>query len=314
MNPGKIIIEKCMQLQPNEKCLVVTDENKREIAENINNAAKEVADSELLEIPVGKVNGEEPPAYCAEKMLGSNVILLVTSVSLTHTQARINASERGARIASMPNINKDIFERLIDVDYDYIKKITNKLADILDEGSEVRIMTDKGTDLSIDISGRESLGRHAGIYNTPGSFANLPTGEAFIAPVEGKSNGVYVVDGSFGGIGQVEEPVKITVEDGFAIKIEGGEEAEKLRASLEEVGDSNAYNIAELGIGTNPSAKITGVTLEDEKVMETCHVAVGKSKGFGGKVEVPIHIDGIIKNPDIFIDDKKILSKGELLI
>ena len=86
---------------------------------------------------------------------------------------------------------------------------------------------------------------------------------------------------------------------------------------MDEVLDSagkEARNIAEFGIGTNENAKITGNILEDEKVIGTCHIALGNNAGFGGKVNVQLHIDGIIKKPTIFVDNKKILDDGRLLI
>ncbi len=42
----------------------------------------------------------------------------------------------------------------------------------------------------------------------------------------------------------------------------------------------NADNIAEIGLGTNPVAKIIGNVLEDEKVHGTCHVALGDNHTF----------------------------------
>ncbi|MDP6642328.1 MAG: hypothetical protein QGF74_03045 [Candidatus Nanoarchaeia archaeon] len=62
---------------------------------------------------------------------------------------------------------------------------------------------------------------------------------------------------------------------------------------------------------SHTKAKVTGKILEDEKVMGTCHIALGSSLGFGGKVKVPIHLDGVIKKPTIFVDDEEIMRKGK---
>ena len=112
----------------------------------------------------------------------------------------------------------------------------------------------------------------------------------------------------------MELPIKFTVVDGFAVKILGDREAMELRKQLESVKNKNAYNIAEFGIGTNPNAKVTGNIIEDEKSLGTCHIALGNNSGFGGKVNVPIHVDGVITRPTIFVDDKKLVDRGELLI
>ena len=213
----------------------------------------------------------------------------------------------------MAGRNEEIFQRAINVDYSKLHKVTNWVADVLDEGSSVRIVTEKGTDLLLDISNRIAYGRNAGTYTKPGSFGNLPSGEASIAPLEGKAQGIFVVDESFAGVGKLDAPVKITVKNGFAKEIIGGKEADALNILLRETHDNNAFNIAELGIGTNDKAKVSGITLEDEKVLGTCHIALGKNSGFGGNVCVPLHLDGVIGYPDILVDGTQIMKKGELL-
>jgi leucyl aminopeptidase (aminopeptidase T) len=245
-------------------------------------------------------------------MLNYDVEILVTTKSLSHTAARKNASKSGARITTLPGITIETMKRAIDVDYDKLKEMTSKISGILDKGNNVKITTEAGTDMNFSIKGREGQGDDAGIYDKKGSFGNLPSGEAFLAPVEKTCNGTYVVDASFGGIGKLNSPIKITVKNGYAVDF-FGEDAEKLKEILEKFG-KEAGNIAEFGIGTNTNAIITGNILEDEKVFGTCHIALGNNSGFGGKVDVPIHLDGIIKNPIIYVDNKKIMDDGKLIV
>ena len=82
---------------------------------------------------------------------------------------------------------------------------------------------------------------------------------------------------------------------------------------LDKVG-KDARNIAEFGIGTNDSAKLSGVLLEDEKVMGTVHLALGNNITMGGTFNVPIHLDGIIKKPTVYLDGKLLMKSGKLLI
>jgi leucyl aminopeptidase (aminopeptidase T) len=95
--------------------------------------------------------------------------------------------------------------------------------------------------------------------------------------------------------------------------IEGGDNAKQLAEILAKVG-GDAYNIAEFGVGTNESAQLSGLILEDEKVMGTIHIAVGDNMGFGGKVKVPLHLDGVVKSPDVYLDGKLIMKKGNFTI
>ena len=152
-----------------------------------------------------------------------------------------------------------------------------------------------------------------GIYVKKGSFGNLPAGEAGMAPIEGTANGVYVVDATMASIGRLKKPLKFIVKNGYVIKVIGGKNAEKMNSIFRKYGKSSR-NIAEVAIGTNEKAKLTGFTLEDEKVNNTCHIAVGDSISMGGRIKAPIHLDGIIKKPTIWIDSKKIMEKGKLLV
>jgi len=311
-NYAEIVLNKCLGLKDNEKFLIVTDPELNHVAKIFYEQAKKITnDVKLIGIQIPKVHGTEPSSEVAKEMLNYDVELMITSKSLSHTNARINASSKGARIVTMPGITEDILERTIDIDYDKLMKVHEKLGKIIDNGREVKIETELGTDFSFSIDGRKGLGRDAGLFTRKSSFGNLPTGEIFVAPVEGGANGVFMVDASFGGIGKLEEPLKVYVEKGYVVKVEG-KKANILNELLDSVG-GETRNIAEFGIGTNEKAKITGNILEDEKVIGTCHIALGNNIGFGGKVNVQLHLDGIIKKPTIFVDDKKIMDDGKFM-
>jgi aminopeptidase len=312
---AKIIVTKCLGLKKNESCLIITDKNKFSIGKVLFFEALKISKKvELIEIPVGKVNAEEPPSEVTKKMRKYDVIICPTTKSLTHTDAVILARKKGARVATLPNINEDILKRCIDVDYDEMKTLTNKLADILDKAKKVHITTKIGTDIAINLSGMKATDRNSGLIAKKGELTNLPEGETYIAPKQIGTNGIYIVDASQAGVGKLGNPIKITVKDGFAVKIEGKKEAKNFQKLLLSIKDKNAYNVAELGIGTNKKAKITGIILEDEKVFGTCHIALGKNDSFGGSVNVPIHVDGVIQKPTIIADGKIIMEEGKLLI
>ena len=91
------------------------------------------------------------------------------------------------------------------------------------------------------------------------------------------------------------------------------EAAQKFDRLLRGVGPQ-AYQIAELGVGTNDRAEIHGTILEDEKVLGTVHLALGNNIGMGGTVSVPIHLDGLIQNATLYVNDVLILENGVLRI
>jgi aminopeptidase len=311
---SQIAIRDCMGAKKNEKILVITDELKREIGLSLyENATRLEFFALLVEMKSGKINGEEPSPEVAELMQKFDVVFCPTAKSLTHTDARRAASAKGVRIATFPGITKDVMIRGMNADYKAISKRTIKLQKILEKGKKVRVTAPSGTDISFEITGRKVI-PSKGLFHAKGESGNLPTGETFLAPIEGTSNGVFVVDGSMAGLGLIKNAnIRIEVENGYATKITGGTLAKKLKLMLDKVG-KEARNIAEFGIGTNDSAKLSGVLLEDEKVMGTIHIAVGNNVSMGGSVNVPIHLDGVIKKPTVWMDGRLLMKDGKLLI
>ncbi len=313
-NACRIAIQVCMKVKKSEKILVVSDSYAREIGYAIHRNAVALGYKSLYtEMIPQKNNGEEPSSEIAELMKKFDVVFCPTLKSLTHTDARRAASALGSRIATFPGITKDVMVRGMNADYNKIAKLSIKLKIILEKGKEIKVVTKKGTDISFSIEGRTSFASK-GLFHKKGESGNLPTGETFLAPVEGTTNGIFIVDGSMAGLGLMKNAnIFIEVKDGFATKIYGSDAAKKLESILNKHG-KDARNIAEFGIGTNDTARLSGVLLEDEKVMGTIHIALGNNKSMGGSVGVPLHLDGVVKFPTVFMDGKKIMNEGILLI
>jgi aminopeptidase len=309
-----IAIRDCMGANKNEKILIITDEQKRKIGFSLyDNALRLGHEAFYVEMKSRKQNGEEPPTEIAEMMQKFDIVFCPTAKSLTHTDARRAASAKGVRVATFPGITEDVMIRGMNADYKKIAKLSIKLKEILEKGNYIKVTAPAGTDISFEITGRTAIASK-GLFHKKGESGNLPTGETFLAPVEGTANGVFVVDGSMAGLGLVKNAnIKIEVKDGFATNITGGKLAVQLRKQLDKVGRM-ARNIAEFGIGTNDSAKLSGVLLEDEKVMGTAHIALGNNVSMGGSVNVPLHLDGVIKKPTVRMDDKLLMKDGKLLV
>jgi leucyl aminopeptidase (aminopeptidase T) len=308
---ARIVVEVCMGVRKGEKVLVITDPPRSRIAEAIAGVARERgAEVTLICMPVGQRHGQEPPEPVALAMPYFDVIIAPTTYSLTHTQARLRACEAGARVATMPMITEEMMRGgAMLADYLEVAKLTKRVAAALDRASKVEVTTEAGTNLSFSIEGRKAH-PDTGLFHRPGDFGNLPAGEAFIAPVEGTGEGTVVVDGSM--LDDVSGGVEITIKKGVAQRI-SGPLARKLTQLLREAGPKSR-NLAEFGIGTNPKARLIGNVLEDEKVLGTCHVALGDNSTFGGRVKAGSHIDGIFKSPTVKLDGKTVMKNGRLMI
>jgi aminopeptidase len=308
-----IAVRDCMGVQPGERVLVVTDAPLRTIGYAAFEAARGLGnEAVLVEIPPRTTNGEEPPAEVAELMMQFDVVLCPTSKSLTHTDARRHASAKGVRVATLPGVTEEVMIRCMNADYQAISARTFRICDLMRATKVVRVKAPAGTDITLPIEGREP---HAssGVFREKGLWGNLPTGESYLAPLEGLSNGLVVVDGSMASVGMVDEPIRIVVRDGYATEITGGESARRFVALLEPHG-RDGRTVAEFGIGTNDKAILTGVILEDEKVMGTIHVAFGDNKSMGGTVRVASHLDGLVRQPTVWFDDRLIMEDGRLIV
>ena len=72
--------------------------------------------------------------------------------------------------------------------------------------------------------------------------------------------------------------------------------------------------MAELGIGTNEGATIIGDTLNDEKVLGTTHIALGDNINYGGRVDSDLHLDCVLTNASLYLDDVLIVDKGNIVV
>lgn len=299
----------CLGVKKRESVLVVTDHDRLKVGRKVEDALNALSNEVILMVmKPRRRHGEEPPDAVAEAMAASDVVAIPTTMSLTHTEARRKACRAGARVASMPGITLGMLEKGgLYVDYGEMRTLTEKLALTGSRAETIRITTPRGSDFTASIKGR-SMHADTGLIQKKGSFGNLPAGEAFIAPVEGGSEGRLVFDGSFSSLGMLEEPVEIIVKGGRVVECSN----RLLRESIEKY--RNADNIAEVGIGTNRAARLIGNVLEDEKVYGTCHVAIGDNHTFGGATRAEVHLDGVMKDPRVFLDDEEVMRGGEFLL
>lgn len=306
-------LKSCMAVRADETVLVVTDAGCLDVGRALFEAAGALGCTGLLlQMPVAVASGSEPPAPVAAAMRAAAVTLCPTSRSLTHTRARREACAAGGRVATLPGITADCMVRCLAADYDRIAKVTHRVTALLTAGVRAELTCPHGTALTLPIGGIAGIAS-TGLIREPGQGGNLPSGEGYLMPVEGAAEGVLYVDGSMADLGVIEgAPLRLEIRGGRATDITGPG-AERLCAALDAHGP-RARNVAELGVGTNDRARITGMVLEDEKVAGTVHVALGNNVGMGGTVDVPIHLDGVLRRPTLTIDGQVVVDAGRLVV
>jgi leucyl aminopeptidase (aminopeptidase T) len=308
----RTVIRDCLGVEPGDEVLVICNPVTEELGALLRiNAQGEGAEAALAVISERDSHAAEPPDTVAAAMLRADVVMAPTIQSISHTAARKAASEAGVRVASMPGVTEDMLARLMDTDIRELRKRSTLIASQLSSGGEAHITCPHGSDLRLGLEGRGAIS-DSGALSKRGAFGNLPCGEAFIAPVEGTAEGTLVVDGSIAGIGRLETPVSLTVREGHLVEATGSEGARLLELLTED--EDEGTNVAELGIGTNEEATLTGNILEDEKILGTAHVAFGASAAIGGTVQVPVHLDCVVLEPTVEVDETPVVRAGELLV
>jgi len=221
-----------------------------------------------------------------------DVIVALTRFSTSHTSFRkLLTGSCPVRYASMPHFTRDMFFGAMNVNWEQLAASTNTLGRALHGADRCEVKSPNGTEILFQVSGRPFI-LDDGMLRQTGEFGNLPAGEVFIAPVEGTTEGILVLE--WGPIERFSSPVTVRIKKGRAVSITG-EDPESVQW-LEEAlaAHPENTNVAELGIGTNPAASRPDNILESEKILGTIHVAFGDNHTFGGTTVAPFHQDFVV--------------------
>jgi leucyl aminopeptidase (aminopeptidase T) len=313
---ARIAMETCGNVTAAERVLIVTDTMRdQSVARALMGAALAADAAPVLTVmPARRSAPQEPPEAVRAAMQAADIAFLYTTYSLTHSSARVAAQKAGARIISMPGVTEGGFLRTLSVDMDRLVSLTNSLADRVARARTARVTTALGTDMRYELE--HPLATLDGVVAKPGDLDAFPPGLFLSVPRARSAAGVAVVDGSITQVGRVTSPVTMSFDQGRLVRIEGGSEATRLTNLLASLDDSNAYEFAAWGIGTNPGAALIGEdpSFEGERVYGWTHVSTGSSATLpGGTVQAKIHLDGIISQPTIYLDDEMILERGKFV-
>jgi hypothetical protein len=253
-----------------------------------------------------------------------NIIIAMTEFSITSSLVLlVKKFQKSMRCASMPLVEKRMMNSVLMMDYSEVKRYAHTIKNYLDEANSAKINFSTGDSLFLDLRHRHA-NADDGDCGYPGACINLPSGEGFIAPYEandveklrfGVSKTAGILPFYF-----YDEFVKCVVKNNRINEIICKNKVKKELSDFFD-GFSNRRNIAELGIGCNPNAQVTGNFIEDEKA--GIHIAYGMSRHLGGKINSDIHNDIVYakncpvyaKSVVLFYEDKslEIVKNGDLL-
>jgi hypothetical protein len=212
----------------------------------------------------------------------STIIISMPQFSGSAPLIAFTKNYENLRVASLPTVTKAMQETGLSADYGIIAKTCAQLAILFDQSIGIEVVFSTGHSCYFDKSDHKPAiqdnGRlHPGADKDAFRFRNLPSGEVCIAPNESpnsKTQGEIPV--RYG-----DELAVFLVQNNQVIDVRGdGPIAAETREMFRD--EKALRNIAEVAIGCNDKAVVTGNILEDEKA--GFHWAYGRSDHLGGTV------------------------------
>lgn len=277
----------------------------------------------------------DPPKAVCEAMMRTDINILLASTGMLHSPANFAAMEAGIPAICMDGgMTLEMFQSgAVTEDVTEMGRIKHRVAANVFgvDARECRVMSRYGTDLTYRVDDRVFVPPMPGPEFDPYKIVDFqkdegraggnllfylfPTGEFNVPPIEGSANGKLVIDLTMHHLGRLSSPIELTVEDGRVTAINGGADALTLRRYLEEHGDENAYMCpAEASVGINRRALVRGVQREDKNIFGAMHFGLGTNVDVGGTVRSKIHMDGVVLEPTLYVDDEERMRDGRFLV
>src|SRR3989344_1242650 len=321
-----------LALKPEEKTLIIKD----------NKTNKETA--AILEKAIDSIGSKRGEIFLSKKITRKDIQQLlkqyetiISAAGESHdADAEIydDIKETGNRLLALFDLDKEAFrpDGPIAENTDELTERLNKMEMLLKEAVGFKITSGYGTNLDVPLRafGERRWVKETCVIDKPGEWGNLPVGEIYTTPDEFKVNGVLVLPVLESTIKQhqgVDEFIRLTVNDGLIIAIDGGKSADILRkrltkASKEDMKENKdpwrPYRIAEIAFGANSKARSTvsdpsqpynypGVSIvEAEKRFGTMHIAFGDAKhgeeGTEGFFGASSHYDFVIPRNGLTVE------------
>ncbi|MGA3251397.1 MAG: 2,5-dihydroxypyridine 5,6-dioxygenase [Paraburkholderia sp.] len=194
----------------------------------------------------------------------------------------------------------------------------------IDAAKKMHIVSDAGTDFHCPLGEFEAIAEY-GFVDEPGRWDHWPSGFALTFPDDGRAHGRIVIDRGDILLPQkhyVSEPIVLSVENGYATKIEGGVDAALLRDYMETFNDPEGYAISHVGWGLQPRARWSTLGLYDREATIGMDArafegnflfSLGPNNEAGGTRTTTCHIDIPLRHCTVTLDDEVVVNDGRVI-
>lgn len=310
-----LIIETLLAVKPNEQVALVTDAKSATSMVNALVDATLAAGAEptVLEMPVREPSRRnELTGVIVAALAKADCLIGLTGAGGAPTYAsEVRALYDAKTLRGMSMVMRTLENFTTGgalADYAALRDEGERLARLWRGASRIKVTTPSGTHLESTIA-NEHVFVECGYATQPGQEAAFSDGEVSQMPNKGVSTGRIVVEGPVAHLG-AGEPIRVEVAEGRVVSVSGGPRADALAEIIRTV--PNADNIAEIGIGLNPVCRRNGDFEEEKKARGYVHVAVGDNVFYGGDVRCGVHMDMVLYQPSVWLDETLIVDAGAI--
>ena len=258
--------------------------------------------------------------HVIEALKAVEVIVDVTVEGLLHAEEMAEIQKADTRLLVICNEHPEILERT-EPRAELGPKVTRGIK-MLNAASEMRVTSEAGTDLTINIKGAP-CGGTPGFSTHPRGVSHWPGGLCLCFPLANTVNGKIVMntgDMNLTFKEYIRDPITITLENDLITDIQGdGLDAKLFSEYLAAWNDPKAYGISHIGWGMNPRARWESLALYDKGDLQATELRAWAgnflwstgSNEFAERFTLG-HFDLPMRDCTISLDDTAIVINGEL--
>ena len=289
------------------------------------------------------VNRLDLPPVNAEKALSRDLLAYLGTTPLTGNRAAIAALKESDLVLDLMTLlfspeqhdilktgtkillavePPEVLVRLVPTEGDRTRVIAAN--ERLSRAKVMHVTSDAGTNLRCPLGEFPVISEY-GFVDEPGRWDHWPSGFVLTFPDEGGASGSIVLDKGDIILPQksyVTDQVRLTVENGYATRIEGGVDAELLREYMESFNDPEAYAISHIGWGLQPRAKWSTLGLYDREATLGMDArayegnflfSLGPNNEAGGSRTTACHIDIPLRRCTVSLDGRDVVKHGKVM-
>lgn len=247
-----------------------------------------------------------------------DIVCELSEQSIYQTLVWERALQLGSRIYSLGGMDSNAFIRCVgEVNHNLMFQFGLTLRGTLEQADALQIITKEGTNIKLRMNTNLISRFISKLKRKQGSCIWYPSGiltedikysflggQLSFQGIAETIEGMAVIDGYLWPpkeIGRLDTPITLKIKKGRVIEIGGCPVKSKV---LNRWFGQEPKELQHFCIGFNPGATLSGKLMEAERVFGCISIGIGK---------YPFHMDGVIKNPSVLLDDKFIEQEGSFI-